>query len=259
MAPKKSPREIIEEAAPLVESTVIASPKEVEKIKPTKEVVVRVNELGSFDFKDHKELNAAASMAMQLNLVPEKITKEGGLPAAAAALMMCKQFNLPMKAMNEMGWIKGSLTVYGSLYWSLIERHPDYGEHEMFWIDEAGERISSANKNLKTPVWAAVIRCKKKHGTIWNEYFFTVDEAKKAGLTPADSYSPWTKYIKDMLMHKVKKRMGDANYASTLNGVIYHEDAYEAISQQRDVSPDESGADELKEAFLKDVESKKAV
>lgn len=240
------------------EPTNIAPPK---ADKVAQQVVVKVTELGSFDFKNHIELNQAASIAMQLNLVPEKISKEG-VKAAAAALMMCKQFNLPMKAMNEMGWIEGSLTVYGSLYWALLERHPEYGEHEMFWLDEAQERICSANKNLHKPVWAAVIRCKKKGSTITNEYFFTMDEAKEAKLYPptkrdgsANTFSPWHKYFKDMLMHKVKKRMGDANYAGSLNGATYHEDMFEALTE-RNVTPDGEPAadDDLVAAFKKETQ-----
>lgn len=241
--------------------------KEQKPEKKVQAVVVRIDDKGLFSFKNHNELNNAASMAVQLSLVPAKLVEAGGKVAAAAALMMCKQFGLPMKAMNEMGWIEGNLTVYGSLYWALAERHPEFGEHEMFWIDENGEQILAVNKNLKSKVWAAILRIKKKNSTVWNEYSFTMEDAEKAGLYPPmkneyvnkqktgkkilNENSPWHKYTKDMLMHKVKKRALDANYAAALNGAIYHEDAYEHLSQSRDVtpSPDKDAHNDLANTF----------
>ena len=252
-----------ENAHPPDDQNFVAPPLKAE----TKEVVIRVGDSGNFEFDNQIELSRAAQLAIDLSLVPQKLIDAGGKKAAAAALVMCKQFGLPMKAMNEMGWIEGNLTVYGSLYWALCERHPEYGEHEMFWLDKDQNRICSDNKNLNAEVWAAVIKVKKKGATIWNEYFFTLDEAKTAELYPPmknewvnkqktgkkieNTNSPWWKYIKDMLMHKVKKRMGDANYSSALNGVIYHEDALEHLTggdDPKDVTPPKD-TDELKNAF----------
>lgn len=231
--------------------------------------LVKINETGAFEFNNHLELATSAKLNMQLKLIPTHLI-DAGIEACMAAMMFCKQNNLPTTAMNELGWIEGRLTCYGSLYWTMISRHEDFGDHEMFWLDESQEKICVEKKNLNAKVWAAVIRCKKKGSAIWNEYYFTIDEAKLAGLYPpqkneyknnqktgnkiTNEHSPWWKYTKDMLMHKVKKRMGDANYASAINGVIYHEDAYEALSDGRDVTPNvgQSDANEIHEAFKKD-------
>lgn len=232
----------------LIEKDV--TPKKTEAPKP---IVVGIDSKGLFSFNNHNELMHAATMALQLEIVPKKLKESGGKIAAAAALMFCKQFNLPLKAMNEMGWIEGCLTVYGSLYWALAERHPEFGEYDMYWIDKEYNKLSADNKNLHNKVWAAVLKIKKKNSDVWNEYFFTMDEAEKAELYPPmknewvnnqktgkkipNTQSPWYKYEKDMLMHKVKKRGLDANYASALNGCVYHEDAKEFLEKEKDVTP----------------------
>lgn len=237
--------------------------------KKASEVVVNFSDSGSLDFSNHLELSRAARMAAQLSLVPDRLKKEG-VEACMAALVTCKQLNLPMMAMNEMGWIEGNLTVYGSLYWALAERHPEFGEHEMGWIDENCDKISVANKNLKNPVWGAVIRCRKKNSTVWNEYTFTKEEAETAKLWPpkkwdkesrtkvANPDSPWSKYFKDMLMHKAKKRCIDTNYASAVKGVIYHEDAYEYLKDKsaKDVTPKTTASDLESALGGKDEESR---
>ena len=226
--------------------TNIAPPKsdkvEIKAVVPMQE--------GNFEFRNELELASSARLAMQLNLVPDHL-KAAGLEACMAALVTCKQYQLPMRAMNEMGFVKGKLTVYGSLYWALAERHHDYGEHELFYIDAEFNRICVANKNLNVPVWAAVIRVKKKNQEVWNEYYFSIENAKDAKLLSEDRSSVWFKYRKDMLMHKVKKRMIDTNYAASVNGLIYHEDALEHLENTTDsrLLNETKDTDELKNAF----------
>ena len=207
---------------------------------------------GKFEFTNEHELASSARLAMTLNLVPNHL-KTAGLEACMAALVTCKQYSLPMRAMNEMGFVKGKLTIYGSLYWALAERHSEYGEHELFFVDKDFNKICVDNKNLNADVWAAVIRCRKKNQTVWNEYYFSVDNAKDAGMELENRSSVWFKYRRDMLMHKVKKRMIDSCYSSAVNGLIYHEDAYEHL--ERNVNSDTESVKELKEAFKSEQQS----
>ena len=213
--------------------------------KAVVEVLVPISQTGGFLFSNQKELGTAARMAMRMNLCPAHLKKEG-IEAVMSALMMVKQFNLPDTAMNEMAYVKGKLTCFGSLVTALAERHPDYrdSEREDFYITDKCEKICVENKNLKTGIpWAHVIRIRKKNSSVWNEYFFSVDDAEQAGLltntTKPDS--GWIKYTKDLLMHKNKNRALKGNYASALNGINYHEDIVEAIdpSNSREVNPAE--------------------
>lgn len=207
----------------------------------TKPLEVVIKPDGALDFVNQTELVASARLIMRMKLAPEHLMKDG-IEALMSAMMFCKQFNLPIKAMNEMAYIKGKLTCYGSLVTTLAERHHEYGEFEEFFLDETCEVICAKNKNLKSPVWAAVYRAKRKNSGVWNEYKFTMDDAKSAGLL---SNPTWQKYPADMLMHKSRSRALKANYASALNGADYHEDiAYEAQPP--------SLAKEMNDKFLND-------
>lgn len=210
-------------------------------------VIVPITNGGMMTFKNQIELGNAARMLIQMNLAPNHLKQEGPT-AVMAALVMCRQFNLPDTAMNEMAYVKGKLTCFGSLVTALAERHPEYGEKEEFFIDENCERICVANKNLKAMPWASVIRIRKKGSDIWNEYFFSLDDAHQAGLLTETTKrdSGWVKYTKDLLMHKSKSRALKANYASALNGVNYHEDVVEVIQKEREVK---DIANELSEAI----------
>lgn len=228
-----------------------AEQSEVPPAAPKSNVIlVGIGDKGEFDFKNQIELSQSARFSMQMKLVPDHLSKEG-VTAVMAAMVFCKQFNLPAKAMNQMAFIKGKLTQFGSLVTGIAETHPAFGEKEEFWIDSEGNRICSDNKNLTARSFAAVCRVKPKTTTVWSEYTFTMNDADQAGLYPPtkwnyvdrqrvgkipDEDSPWLKYTKDMLMHKARARALNANYASVLNGVQYHEDVRE-VFEERDAEP----------------------
>lgn len=225
--------------AEAVEQTAPAP--EEKKVEPKNDVLVPISSSGSLVFNNHKELASAANLAIKMNYAPDHLKKEG-VEAVMSALMACSQLSLPMIAMNEMGYVKGKLTQYGTLFAALAQRHPDYGEKRVFFVDENIDEICTKNKNLKAVPWACVFQIKKKNSTVWNEYFFSVDDAAQAGLlvdtTKKDS--GWIKYMKDMLYHKVKARAYRSEYSGAVGGLLYHEDVKEALErgpEPRDVGP----------------------
>lgn len=197
-------------------------------------ITVGFNSQGRIAFSNQQELGTAARLAIQMNLAPDHLKKEG-LQAVMSAMVMCRQLGLIDAAMNKLAYVKGKLVPFGSLVTAIAETHPEYGEREDFFLDDKQERISVANKNLNALPWAAVVRNRKKNSTIWNEYFFTILEAEQAGLYTKNTKpdSGWMKYTKDMLFYKANKRMLDANYASVSAGL----DTYEDIREVYDVTP----------------------
>lgn len=197
--------------------------------EPTKQqqqqIIVPVKKTGDLDFNNHLELAQAATVMIRTRLAPPSLIKEGK-EAVMAALLACKQFELPQKSMNQMAFIKDRITFYGYLVQGIAERHPQYGEKREYHLDADMEMICVQNKNLNKAPWAAVVEIRKKDSQVWNQYFFTADEAEAANLY---KNSVWKTYPKDMLMHKARKRALYAEYASVLEGVDYHEDVREAI------------------------------
>lgn len=193
------------------------SESEVKEVQvETPSAVVAFNREGMVDFKDQMELGTLARLVRAINLVPDHLkTTE----AVMSALTFCKQYNLPYAAMNELAYIKGKLGAFGTLYTALAQRHPDFGEMVVLYTDKDMKVINLENKNLNAEVWACVIRIKKKSDSEFHEYFFTKDEAVKAGAYK-DVY---LKYLKDMLYHRAKKRAFDTEYASAVKGVMMAE------------------------------------
>jgi hypothetical protein len=223
----------------------------MDETKPEQKApVVVVDKKGLLEFSNHLELASAASIVMQTKLAPPHLINEGR-EAVMSALMFCKQFNLPQKAMGQMAYVKGRLTCFGSLFTAICERHKNYGSKREYFLDPDQNEISVKNKNLTAPIWAAVVEIKKKGDEHWTQYWFSMDDAKQAGLCEPRKRngeiikdSPWIKYTRDMLAHKARKRALSNEYASALEGVEYHEDVQEAYEmKERDVTP----ADNLKD------------
>lgn len=222
---------------------VLDKPKEDNK----KSIVVSLSHKGFFEFTNQNELKSAAEMMIKTSLAPNHLKKEG-YEAVAAALVLCKQYNLPQKAMNQMAFVEGKITCYGSLVTALAERHPEYGERKIFYIDKNCEKISWENKNLNNDVWGCVILNKKKNSQEWNEFSFTRKDAELAGLDKPmrwdkktnkkviNEHSAWSKYFRDMIFHKCNKRCLEHEYASALEGILYYEDVKEALVE-KDVTP----------------------
>lgn len=192
----------------------------------TGQKLVEFGNQGDLLFSDQGDLRRAANLLMQTKTAPKHLA-DGGTTAIAAALLLCRQKNLPVSAMNEMAYIYGKITVFGTLYTALAEKHPEYGEQEIFYIDESGERICYENKNLKLAPWACIIKSRKRASSIWNEFSFSTEDARAAKLLTQSTKdeSTWKKYLKDMLYHKAKKRCFDAQYASAVHGIDCYEEA----------------------------------
>lgn len=221
--------------------------------KAKNEVMVMFSKEGLVEFNNQKELSNAAQLLVQMNLAPDHLKKDG-VTAVMSALTFCKQYQLPYAAMNELAYIKGKMGPYGSLYTAIAQRHPDYGEMKVLYTDKEMNIINLANKNLNADVWACVIMIKKKSDSDWHEYFFTKDEAQKAGLL-GGATKTYEKYLKDMLYHKAKSRAFNTEYASVLKGIDMAENLImdDAV---RDVSPVERLNERLK---LREVKNEPAI
>lgn len=227
----------------------IFTKKEVQEKPVERQVDLIINEDGNYDISSKDLLYRAAHACIQQGFAPPSLAK-GGPAAVSAALLMCKQFELPFKAIGQMAFINGVLTVHSTLYAALAQRHPDWRQPEIFFTDDKSKRISVENANLNAKVYACVIRVPKENHKEFNEYYFTLDDAKQAGLYNDKSVGqkPWDKYTKDMLYHKAKARAYSREYASALEGVYMTED----LKGFADIK-DAKSLDELEEPEIKEL------
>ncbi len=209
--------------------------QEIKDVQEKQEILaLELNDTGEILAKTDVEMMTAIQRYIKLNLVPKQFKTPY---EAMGALLYCKQLGLPATAWSKVAHIHGTYTVFGSLFVAIAKRSPQFGEDRVYFIDDKQEKICLENKNLKNPVWACVVQTKKKDSKIWNEHFFTVDEAKAAGIFR----NVWTSYTKDMLYYKAVARSYKFNYADALHGVEMSEDSH--TYEIRDIQPEKVKVD----------------
>lgn len=211
-----------------------------------------ISDSGVIEATTDQGLLKAMLRYQKMNLIPRQFKT---IYVAAGAWLFALQngFENPLTVWGEIAEIHGKFSFYGTLFRGIAKRSPEFGEDEIFFLDEKQERICADNKNLdkSEKPWAAVVRTKKKGGTIWNEFSFTIDEARKADLYPAkrrdgsiNNDSPWEKYQKDMLLHKAIARSYKLNYSDALSGVQMYEDLI-SNTTEREIGPLKSDSFDL--------------
>lgn len=211
---------------------IIEIEKEISTIKVQPNEMIISSE-GELQANTDVALVKAVQRYRKMGLVPKQFESDA---QAAGAILFAKQLGLnPLQAWGEIACVHGKYTVFGSLFRAIARRSENFGEDEVFFLDKDQKKICFENINLNSEVWACVVRTKVKNSSVWNEHFFTVDEARTAGIIRPGS--AWVKYLKDMLLAKAFARSYRQSYPEALNGVLCYEDMKSDWGEDKDVTP----------------------
>jgi hypothetical protein len=198
----------------LTEQEIIEVQKEL--TKTTNELTLSEN--GEVEAQNIAQLSTAVAAYRKAGLIPKHLDTNA---MAIGAIMFCKQIGVPpLIGIGQVACIHGKFSAYGSLFTALAQKDPDFGFDEIFYLDENQEVICAKNKNLNNPSWACIVRTQKKGSPFINEFSFTMNEAKEAGIIR----NVWKTYPRSMLFWKAMARAYRATYPAALNGIMMAED-----------------------------------
>lgn len=140
----------------------------------------------------------------------------------------------PMIAMQNMAVINGSVAIWGQLPKALAEATGEMQDFRQFFIDKEMNEICLKNKNLNAEIWAAVVQIRRKDRST-NEYFFSVDDAKTAGLL--NKSGPWKEHRKVMLARRTVGMAIKFEFPDALMGVAIAEYDLHEAPDLKDVTP----------------------
>jgi len=185
---------------------------------------------GEFQIETFNDFGEQARKMMQVGAAPKSFKT---IAEVVGALFLAKNLGLRATAINEMYYIGGKLTVYGSTLMSIVQSSPRYLEWVEYSYDEEGNVICPPNKNVKTKPFGVAVKVRNKGCTEFTEFYFNLDQAKEAGLF---KNAVWKQYTVDMLFWKARARAMKALFALELHGANMKEEVeMEQISNQRDV------------------------
>ena len=206
------------------ETEIVEIQKEIQKNE------LQIGSSGEIEASTISQLANSVAAYRKAGLIPKHLETNA---QAIGAILFCKQIGVPpLVGLGQVACIHGKFAAYGSLFTSLAQRDPDFGFDEIFYLDEKQDRICVQNKNLNEPAWACVVRTQKKGSPFINEFVFTMDDAKDAGIIR----NVWKTYPKDMLRWKALARAYRSTYPAALNGIMMAEDL-KTDWNPKDVSP----------------------
>ena len=208
---------------------------------------IAVNEKGRLVTSTHTELLRYCSALIKGGGVNKRFqTAE----EVFSALMFVREKGLPDSAINQVALVQGSVTMYGDLPLALVQKSKQLTHFKEVWFDKDYNEITFSNKNLNAEAYGAV--CFIARGGDIQEFAFTLDDAKKANLYPANAMSPWSKYTRIMLRYKARTIALKSMFADIISGTSVLEYEYDLSEHDiRDVSPDKikSSAKQLEGLF----------
>ena len=217
-----------------------------EEIQP-KSNEIAVNEKGKLVTSTHTELLRYCAALIKGGGVPKRFeTPE----QVFSALMLVRELGLPDSAIRQVANIHGTPTVFGDLPLALVQKSTELSTFKEVWFDKDYNEIKFSNKNLNAEVYGAVCFIARNNGEV-QEFAWTLDDAKKAGMLPSSGSSPWAKYTKLMLRYKARSVALKSLFADKIQGIgILEYDFDLTEADVKDVTPKEkSSAQQLTEIF----------
>lgn len=225
------------------EVEVKEQPKEQKSLRP-----ISLDEQGLVQVTTLDEEMRICKGLVDNNMVPESLNTPGKL---FAARQLCRELNLPvMSAIRQVYVVNGSPSLWGDTPLGIVRRSGQLESIDEYTIDDQYNRIGVENKNLTAPIFAAVCEIQRK-GYVKKTFFFTVEQAKAAGLMGKSLYS---KYFQRMIQMKARGLGLKNEFSDILMGIAMAEYDYDEVpGVAREVS--ETVADKANKVFSEEVDT----
>lgn len=175
--------------------------KKAEENAQRRAVQIHTNANGLLVSKTFDEEWRMASMLCASGMLPRGYDD-------AAKVMAARQFAIelglkPLTALRQIAVIHGTPSLFGDLPLALVRSAKVLSAFDEWLFDKQLTKISLANQNIGTEVYGAACTSTRDGRTV--ESYFTMDDARKAGLFPASNPDkPWARYTKRMLQMRAR-------------------------------------------------------
>lgn len=222
MKKEKTIDEQFENPEPFEPKEVDALPEEDPKAPPVPEKEekeaklpeIQLSEEGALKPKDITQLRAMCSLYKQSTALAPELKNN-------ATLLMALQISVTMKVnpvviLNGLMVINNRFRFHSALPSNLCMKSGKLESIKTFCIDKEYKEISLANKNLLEAPIAGVCHTLRAGDDTEMETFFTIEDAKNAGLMGRTTYKG---YLKQMLMARARSANLEYYYADVLGGL----------------------------------------
>jgi hypothetical protein len=192
-----------------MEPEVTQEPKAV----PAKSDIV-LNDSGAIVPKTADEAAKVANYYLKSKMLPARFnTVEMIVTAWQYALELGLK---PLTAFRQIAVVQGTPCTFGDLPLALVQRSGKLESIREYLVDKNSNEICVKNKNLAAEAYAAVCIVKRKGDEEILERFFSMDDAKRAGLGNSPT---WKAYTPVMLKYRARSQALKDKFPDCLNGI----------------------------------------
>lgn len=123
----------------------------------------------------------------------------------------------PLSGLRNIAVINGQPSTWGELPLALCRRSGLLAQINEYIFDKDFNKICVENKNINVEAFGACCRTLRANETEFKETWFTLDDAKKAGLLSRDNV--WKTYPRRMLQMRARSQNLKDNFTDALFGV----------------------------------------
>jgi len=187
-----------------------------EQIETKTKAMVEVSEEGFLRAKDIDGQMRICSAMISSKMVPRSYE-------TASQVLIGMQYALemglkPLQGLRNIAVINGNPSIWGELPLALARRTGELEYVNEFLIDAEYNKICLENKNLGVKAWAGVCKLKRKNEPEV-EAFFSMDDAKTAGLLSRQKTTPWDTYPKIMLIRRARSQALKTAFPDSLSAI----------------------------------------
>jgi len=207
---------------------------------------IRANTDGQLVGKSLAEQMRIAKYYVASGLLPKGLNTP---EKAMIGLQYCHALGLkPATALRQVCVVNGKPTIYGDLPLAIVRQSGKLKSITERIIDKEGKEISPINNNLAELVFAGICQVVRADTGEKIERFFTIEDAKRAGLLTSDC---WRKYPKDMLKYRARGQALKDGFSDVLSGAAIAEYDYGIMPEVEPTKTITANPKENKEATEK--------
>lgn len=182
--------------------------------QPAPKPELKFNQSGLIRPESLSEAVRYSDMLIASKLLPERFN-------TAASVLVGMQYALelnlkPLTALKNIAVVKGTPCLFGDLPLALCQGSGLLESIREYYLDKDGKEISVSNRNVTAEAFASVCLVKRRGDANVHETFFTLDDAKQAGLLNSPT---WKSYPKRMLRYRARSQALKDKFADCLNGI----------------------------------------
>jgi hypothetical protein len=187
---------------------------------------IALDEHGVFQPRTAEDAFRLAKLQLNSKMLPARFnTPEMVMVATQYALELRLP---PLVSLRQIAVVQGTPCTFGDLPLALVRRGGKLEWMKEILIDKDQTEICYANKNLNAEAVAAICTVKRKDDAEPLERFFSLDDAKVAGLNGPT----WKSYPKVMLKYRARSQALKDKFPDDLNGIAIAEYDFHVIPDE---------------------------